>query len=91
MNRFTSENDAGDYRLFDEPSEAAEGPYKQPAGYDLNGIGGQPIVTHDQNTMGRDTRGAVPLLTHEGIAQKGSDYDHPGERGFRFKQRFTGV
>lgn len=79
MTRFDSEGDSGDYKL----SESA-------AGYDLQGIGGEKV--HDTPpdnppTQGRQTREVNALFTHPGYEQRGSDYDHPGERGFRFRNK----
>ena len=91
MTRMDSPGD-GDYRL-DAPDEAGSSGGDGPAGYDLQGIGGQPI--HDTQPtapqpQGRMTRESVPLNTYEGEEEKGSDYLNR-DRGFRFRNRQDGI
>lgn len=62
---------------------------RQPAGYDLQGIGGAPIkdvAGTAPPTMGRVTREDTPLYSHDGYDQRGSDYDHK-DQGFRFRNK----
>lgn len=57
------------------------------AGYDLTGM------EHIQESpiLGRNPREMSVLASHKGIEQRGSDYSHPNERGFRFRARHDGV
>ena len=95
MNRFDSEGD-GDYRLATNGKDAdsqtgPQGPDPaSPAGYDLQGIGGQNIhdtMPDNPPTQGRVTRREVPLNTHDGAAERETDYGHPGEQGFRYMNK----
>lgn len=100
MTSYMSEGD-GDYRLTQPGNVASEEvvkdspePFKQEAGYDLNGIGAENLHDTSPNKppiQGRGTRAELPLNTHPGAEVHESDYNQDGYKGFKFPQRFDGV
>ena len=84
--------------VYDSPDAFPPDTGDSAAGYDLKGIGAEVIHNDEPSgraaTMGRLIRQEEPIIpadTHEGIAARGSDYDHPGERGFRYRSKSDGV
>lgn len=72
--------------------DSQTGPQGGAAGYDLQGIGGQPIHEDEPQapqTQGRVTRENVPLNanTHEGLDMAETDYGHPNTKGFRYRNK----
>lgn len=96
MTRFDSEQDAGDFNIVrgpvdasydtDPPAQAT----RQPAGYDLSGMGGDKIAS-PPNMQARGFRQETILLSHEGYDQRGSDYSQKNVGGFRFRQQYDRV
>jgi hypothetical protein len=84
---------SGEESRLEEPDEKQG---TSAAGYDLQGIGGQPIHDTAETKPGPVVRDELPLMSHPGYDEKESDYGHPGEsptndQKFRYRQRYDGV
>jgi hypothetical protein len=82
---FDSKEKARENEASDSPK-----PFKQPAGYDLNGIGGEKLAS-PPSILARGFRQERVLMSHDGYDAKGSDYKHNDERGFRYRAKHDGV